>query len=71
LRKQSILRQGRSKRSAAAGRGERRLHAQNRKLLDWLDSWMTTPDDRGERWWRDFEADLENHRLNFGAGQPE
>jgi hypothetical protein len=34
-------------------------------LLEWLDSWLATPDDRGEEWWKEFEADLEKRRLTF------
>jgi len=67
----SVLRQRRSKRAAAVAGGVRRLRAQNRKLLAWLDSWLATPDDRGEQWWKEFEADIKNHRVIFGAGQTE
>jgi hypothetical protein len=42
-----------------------RLRAQNKKLLRWLDSWLATPDDRGEKWWSEFEADLKGQDLSF------
>jgi hypothetical protein len=43
-------------------RASARLRPQNRKLLEWLDSWLATPDNRGEEWWNGFEDDLRNHR---------
>ena len=44
---------------------EVRLRAQNKKLLRWLDSWLATPDDQGEQWWNEFEADLEGQSVTF------
>ena len=44
--------------SGSPARAGRALRPQNRKLLRWLDSWLATPDDRGENWWSEFEADL-------------
>lgn len=38
---------------------------QNKKLLRWLDSWLATPDDRGETWWTEFQNDLHSHRVTF------
>lgn len=52
-------------RAQASGRMEVRLRAQNKKLLYWLDSWLATPDDQGERWWSEFEADLEGQAVTF------
>jgi hypothetical protein len=34
--------------ASGAGRPTARLRPQNRKLLKWLDSWLATPDNRGE-----------------------
>ncbi len=51
------------------GRPVARLRPQNRKLLKWLDSWLSTPDNRGEEWWNGFEDDLQNHRTTFGPTQ--
>jgi len=52
------------------GSAESRLRPQNKKLLRWLDSWLATPDDRGEAWWSEFEADLEDQRrMGFGPNQ--
>jgi hypothetical protein len=48
-----------------------RLRPQNRKLLNWLDSWLATPDNRGEEWWKGFEDDLRNHRTTFTPTQTE
>ena len=41
------------------------LRPQNQKLLRWLDSWQAAPDDLSEAWWKEFEADLEAHRVTF------
>lgn len=68
--KQSILRRGKSKSLVTDSSGAaRRLRPRNTKLLQWLDSWLATPDDRGETWWKDFEADLELHRATFNPGE--
>ena len=40
-----------------------RLRAQNKKLLRWLDTWLATPDDRGEAWWAEFEAEVQNRAV--------
>jgi hypothetical protein len=53
------------------GRSTSRLRPQNRKLLKWLDSWLATPDNRGEEWWNGFEDDLRNHRTPFRPAQTE
>ncbi len=53
------------RKAARPHREPARLRSQNRKLLDWLDSWLATPDDRGEHWWAEFQADLDNHRMTF------
>ncbi len=47
------------------GRMAMRLRAENKKLLRWLDSWLATPDDQGEQWWNEFEADLEGQDVSF------
>jgi hypothetical protein len=58
------VRRQQSKRAASgAGRSLAHLRPQNRKLLKWLDSWLATPDNRGEKWWNGFEDDLRNQRL--------
>jgi hypothetical protein len=44
---------------------EVRLRLQNKKLLRWLDSWLAMPDDQGEAWWNEFEADLQSHPAAF------
>jgi hypothetical protein len=68
--KQSILRRGKSKSLVTdAGAVAPRLRAQNKKLLQWLDSWLATPDDRGETWWKEFEADREKDRPTFSRGE--
>jgi hypothetical protein len=61
----------RKPKSAAARRRRdaRRLRPQNMKLLRWLDSWLATPDDRGETWWTEFQADLQGHRMNLRTTQ--
>ncbi|MGO8819245.1 MAG: hypothetical protein ACLQVG_31790 [Terriglobia bacterium] len=60
------VRRQRSRRAASGdGRPPARLRPQNRKLLKWLDSWLATPDDRGEKWWDGFEDDLRTHRTTF------
>ena len=64
------LRKHRSKaRVPGSGRAKKPLRAQNKKLLQWLDSWLATQDDRGESWWEDFETDLKGHRLTFRPTQ--
>ena len=66
----TTLRKRQSKSTASgAGRPHARLRPQNRKLLKWLDSWLATPDDRGEKWWNGFEDDLRNHRSTFTPTQ--
>jgi hypothetical protein len=50
-------------------RGAPRLRLQNKKLLRWLDSWLTTPDDRGEAWWIEFQADVQSHPVAFRPTQ--
>jgi hypothetical protein len=52
-------------RALGSARVKRPLRAQNKKLLRWLDSWLAAPDDRDEKWWEDFEADLQGHRVTF------
>jgi hypothetical protein len=54
---------------SGAVRATARLRPQNRKLLKWLDSWLATPDDRGEKWWNGFEDDLRNQRTTFRPSQ--
>jgi hypothetical protein len=62
----TTLRKQQSKTTASgASRPTARLRPQNRKLLKWLDSWLATPDNRGEKWWNGFEDDLRNHRSTF------
>jgi hypothetical protein len=64
------LRKRKPKASAlGSGRVKKRLRGQNKKLLQWLDSWLAAPDDRDEGWWEDFEADLEGHRVTFRPTQ--
>lgn len=48
----------------------RRLRRQNKKLLRWLDSWLATPNDHGEAWWAEFEAELQSHAVTFPPNQP-
>jgi hypothetical protein len=55
--------------ASGGGRTDARLRPQNRKLLKWLDSWLATPDHRGEEWWNEFEDDLRSHRTTFGPTQ--
>ncbi|MGO8786884.1 MAG: hypothetical protein ACLQVL_05805 [Terriglobia bacterium] len=55
--------------ACGAGRPTAHLRPQNRKLLKWLDSWLATPDDRGEKRWNGFEDDLRNQRTTFRPAQ--
>ena len=55
--------------SRGPARAGRSLRSQNRKLLRWLDTWLATPDDRGENWWSEFEADLRRNRVTFHSRQ--
>jgi hypothetical protein len=57
-------RKSRSTPSRRGGAGSR-LRPENKKMLRWLDSWLSTPDDRGEAWWREFEADLHDRPVTF------
>jgi hypothetical protein len=57
--------------ASGMGRPATRLRPENRKLLRWLDSWLATPDNRGEKWWSEFEDDLRNHRSTFRPTQTE
>ncbi len=50
---------------AGSARAAKRLRPRNKQLLHWLDSWLATPDDRGESWWNKFEADLSRDRLTI------
>jgi hypothetical protein len=64
------LRKRQSKSTASGvGRPNVRLRPQNQKLLNWLDSWLATPDDRGEKWWKGFEDNVLNHRSTFRPTQ--
>ena len=47
------------------GGAKERLRPQNKKLLRWLDSWISTPDDRDEKWWTEFDADFAAHTVNL------
>ncbi|HUI43912.1 MAG TPA: hypothetical protein VL523_18270 [Terriglobia bacterium] len=49
----------------SAGSSAARLRPQNKRLLKWIDRWLDSPDDRGDAWWNEFEADLHNHRVTF------
>jgi len=42
-----------------------RIRAQNEKALKLLHEWMAEPDDMGEAWWHEFEAELRQNRLTF------
>jgi len=42
-----------------------RIRAQNEKALKLLHEWMAEPDDMGEAWWDEFEAELRQNRLTF------
>ena len=61
----------RKPKSVAARRRRERPHLrpQNEKLLRWLDSWLATPDDQGETWWTEFQADLQGQRVTFRPTQ--
>ena len=61
MKHQSTLRKGRPENARDSTQG--RIRPRNQMLLKWLDSWLATPDDRGEEWWKEFEADLEKRRL--------
>ena len=50
-------------------RGTPRLRPQNKRLLRWLDSWLATPDDRGESWWTEFQAEVQSHPVAFRPTQ--
>lgn len=64
------VRRQQSKRAASgAGRPPDRLRPQNRKLLKWLDSWLATPDQCGEKWWDAFEDGLRDQRMTFRPAQ--
>jgi hypothetical protein len=39
------------------------LRPQNQQLLALLAAWVAEPDDRGDAWWDDFEAELAANRL--------
>jgi hypothetical protein len=70
MHKHSILRRGKSKSPVADSSGvSRRLRAQNKKLLQWLDSWFATPDERGEALWIEFELGREKRRVTFNRGE--
>ena len=43
----------------------KRLSARNRAAIEWLDKWMSTPDDMGEEWWAEFEAELKANRFKL------
>jgi len=55
--------------ASRSSRPPARLRPQNRKLLKWLDSWLATADDRGEKWWLRFEDDLRSQRTTFRSTQ--
>ncbi len=62
----TTLRKRKAKTTAhGPGRKDLRLRAHNKELLRWLDSWLSTPDDRGETWWNEFEADLQSQPLTL------
>ena len=65
----TVRRQPSKPTASGAVRSPARLRPQNRKLLKWLDSWLATPDNRGEEWWNGFEDDLRNQRTTFRPTQ--
>jgi hypothetical protein len=66
----TTLRKRKSKSAAARQGGEEtRLRPENKRLLRWLDSWLSAPDDRGEAWWTEFEADLQDRPVTFRPSQ--
>jgi hypothetical protein len=65
----TVRRQPSKSTASGAARSTARLRPQNRKLLKWLDSWLATPDDRGDKWWNGFEDDLRNQRTTFRSTQ--
>ena len=42
------------------------LRPENRAALAFLKEWMSTPDEMGDEWWEEFEAELRTNRLSFG-----
>ena len=65
----TVRRQQSTRAASAAGRPPARLRPQNRKLLKWLDSWLSTPDNLGDKWWDAFENDLRDQRMTFRPTQ--
>lgn len=43
----------------------KRISAKNRAAIKLLDEWMSTPDDKGEAWWEDFERDFLANRFQL------
>lgn len=47
-----------------AARAER-IRTQNEQALQLLEKWLAEPDDLGDAWWDEFEAELRQNRLTF------
>jgi prevent-host-death family protein len=43
------------------------IHPSNQAALHWLESWMGTPDEMGATWWNEFEQEIREHPVRFGA----
>ena len=42
------------------------IGSRNQGALNWLDAWMTGPDETEASWWEDFERELREHPIHFG-----
>ncbi|HHH41638.1 MAG TPA: type II toxin-antitoxin system Phd/YefM family antitoxin [Chloroflexi bacterium] len=42
------------------------VRPRNRAALDWLDRWLSTPDEMGDNWWESFERELREHPVTLG-----
>jgi hypothetical protein len=49
----------------------KRISAKNAAAIKLLDKWMSTPDDMGEEWWAEFEAELNANRFTLRCEESE
>ncbi len=51
--------------SAPAASQTESARLKTQRLLAFLDAWMEEPDEQGDAWWDEFEADLTTNRFNL------
>jgi hypothetical protein len=45
---------------------EKEIKDNNLKAIELLDKWLETPDEYGEKFWKEFREDLQKNRFKIG-----